>query len=375
MRKGYVALGVMLTALSLGACQKKTDQKNTTASTQAQDTSKQEVEAKKFEYPHIEAKNYPKVDGSTATLPLAQAIYELTTGSSPEDAARNIVHNKTTESYFNLMDKSTDLIISYAPPSDLMKTIEAVNQSGKNQTYTNNRRRDYEVSPILIAPVGKDALVFLNSQKNKVKNVTEQQLQDIYSGKIKNWKELGGEDHVIKAFQRPKNSGSQNLMEKFVMKDVEMTRPPSEWVASEMGELIEKVAAYDNSADAMGYSVYYYARNMKKGDGLQFLQVNGVEPNSDTIRSGDYPYTNPFYIAIRADEPKDSPAYQIYQWVLSMNGQALVNELGYVANEKSDVKISSEDLKKIGLEEKNDTVSGKYFPDHTLLALPGSTYG
>jgi len=139
MRKGYVALGVMLTALSLGACQKKTDQKNTTASTQAQDTSKQEVEAKKFEYPHIEAKNYPKVDGSTATLPLAQAIYELTTGSSPEDAARNIVHNKTTESYFNLMDKSTDLIISYAPPSDLMKTIEAVNQSGKNQTYTNNR--------------------------------------------------------------------------------------------------------------------------------------------------------------------------------------------------------------------------------------------
>ena len=165
MRKGYVALGVMLTALSLGACQKKTDQKNTTASTQAQDTSKQEVEAKKFEYPHIEAKNYPKVDGSTATLPLAQAIYELTTGSSPEDAARNIVHNKTTESYFNLMDKSTDLIISYAPPSDLMKTIEAVNQSGKNQTYTNNRRRDYEVSPILIAPVGKDALVFLKQSK------------------------------------------------------------------------------------------------------------------------------------------------------------------------------------------------------------------
>ena len=81
-------------------------------------------------------------------------------------------------------------------------------------------------------------------------------MQDIYSGKIKNWKELGGEDHVIKAFQRPKKFGEVRiLMEKFVMKDVEMTRPPSEWVASEMGELIEKVAAYDNSADAMGYSV------------------------------------------------------------------------------------------------------------------------
>ena len=83
MRKGYVALGVMLTALSLGACQKKTDQKHTTESTQAQETSKQEEQTKKFEYPHSEAKNYPKEDGTTATPPLAQAIYDLTTGSSP----------------------------------------------------------------------------------------------------------------------------------------------------------------------------------------------------------------------------------------------------------------------------------------------------
>ncbi len=51
-----------------------------------------------------------------------------------------------------------------------------------------------------------------------------------------------------------------------------------------MEGLLEKVASYNNEDSALGYSVYYYARNMKDTPGLRFMAVNGVTPDSDTIR-------------------------------------------------------------------------------------------
>lgn len=67
-------------------------------------------------------------------------------------------------------------------------------------------------------PIGRDALVFLTNEKNPVKSLSRQQVSRIYSGAVTNWKELLGDDREIRAFQRPKDSGSQNLMEKLVMK-------------------------------------------------------------------------------------------------------------------------------------------------------------
>ncbi len=98
--------------------------------------------------------------------------------------------------------------------------------------------------------------------------------------------------------------GSQNLMEKLVMKGTAMAEAPQDFVVSEMGELIEKVSAYDNTGEALGYSVYYYAKNMYQKPELKFMAVDGVMPSSDTIRDGSYPYVSDFYAAVRKDEPK-----------------------------------------------------------------------
>ena len=66
-------------------------------------------------------------------------------------------------------------------------------------------------------------------------------------------------------------------------------------------------------------------------EGIRLLEVNGVSPTNETIANGEYPYTQDFYAVIRADEPEDSPARQLYNYLLSDAGRALMTDAGYVA--------------------------------------------
>lgn len=364
-----ISLLVLILTLCTVSCSNFSDSKS--FETSKIETSKVEPskETVSFKYPKIDKKDYPIVDGSTATLPLSRAMYMLTTGASLEEAESNIVHNKTTQSYFNLMNKENDIILAYSPSDEMMKAIEETNEKGSGEFEGET------LTPIKIAPIGRDALVFLANKSNKVNNLSSKEIVDIYSGKITNWKELGGDDIEIKAFQRPQNSGSQNLVEKLVMKDTKMVQPVAEAVKGDMGELIEGVASYDNTANALGYSVYYYARNMKNDPKLKFMQVDDIKPNSDTIRSKEYPYINDFYVAIRADEKEDSNAYKLFEWLTSDNGQTVINKLGYTGIKDSDVKMSKDDEKRfIAKEDKEANVSKGVFDSDFLLALSGSEY-
>lgn len=354
---------LLFSAFLLAACQNtgSTKASSKKEETKQEETKKEETKQNKtsedvkkdssvsFSYPEIPADKYPKIDGSTATLPLSYAIYRLATGESEDSAIGKIVHNKTTGSYYKLFDKEADIILAYAPPQDLMDAIKETEgtKSVKYERKSDSSSEEIEIPPILIKPVGKDALVFLANKSNPVNDISGENIVKIYSGEIENWKELGGNDNKIKAFQRPRNSGSQNLMEKLVMKDKKLTDPYPELVATEMGDLIEAVAAYDNSADAIGYSVYYYAKNMKNDPSVKFLSIDKTMPDDESIRKGEYPYTNEFYVAIRADSKKDSYEYKIFEWLTGDDGQALVNHLGYVGVEDSKDKQKEEEIKEL----------------------------
>lgn len=91
------------------------------------------------------------------------------------------------------------------------------------------------------------------------------------------------------------------------------------------------IASYNDSAAAIGYTVYYYAHDMKMADGLKILAVDGVQPNADTIRSRQYPFLNDSYVVIRAGLAPDDPAKVLYDWIMSEEGQTLVAHEGYVS--------------------------------------------
>jgi phosphate transport system substrate-binding protein len=119
-------------------------------------------------------------------------------------------------------------------------------------------------------------------------------------------------------------------MVKLVMKDLAMAEPPQGYSIGEMEGLISAVKSFDGTASALGYTVYYYADDMKMAEGLKILSIDGVKPGDDTIASGAYPFLNPYYAVIAAKEPENSPARIMYNWLLSPEGQNLVKTEGYV---------------------------------------------
>ncbi|MGE5627887.1 MAG: PstS family phosphate ABC transporter substrate-binding protein [Solirubrobacterales bacterium] len=262
--------------------------------------------------PEFTKETYPKVDGSTATIPLSQDIAKELLSLSKEDAEKYIKHNTTHNAYVNLIDGKADIIFVTEPSADELKLAK-------------DKGVELEVVPIV-----KEAFVFLVNKANPVDNLTVQQLQDIYQGKIKNWKEVGGDDKEIIAYQRPENSGSQTLMENQVMKGLKMADAPKELKPTEMEGLIEDIASYDNSDRAIGYSVYYYANSMYSKDTIKFLKINNVEPNNKNIISSSYPFTSAYYAVLNKKSPEDSNSRKLLKWILSDDGQKLAEKSGYV---------------------------------------------
>lgn len=306
--------------------------------------------------PHYDdPSDFPHLDGSTATLPLSYALYELCTGADEEEARNAITHTKTNQCYYDLTTSdgpTNTLILAYEPSQDVLNDLKS---SGV----------DYEMTAI-----GRDALVFLENRSNPVKDLTGDEVVGIYSGSIRNWSELGGNNQAITAFQREQGSGSQALMDKLVMKDTPMMDAPSYQQISGMGELLDVVRSYDNSGSALGYSVYFYVSRMNDLPDLQLVSIDGVAPSNSTIQDGSYPYVNDFFAAIRSDETGD--AKKICDWLQTKAGQELIQALGYVPVMKVD---SSEVVPAEPLAEEVDSGSFDLGDNEALLLDRRQAYG
>jgi phosphate transport system substrate-binding protein len=165
--------------------------------------------------------NYPKVDGSTSAEPLQVLIackllevdysweylsfwFKYPYGLMPSIDIKpeigrfiteNIHHSGTHSSYLNLIQKNADLIIVARTASE--EELYLADSLGINLVET---------------PIALDAFVFLVNINNPVNSLTTKEIQDIYTGDITHWNEVGGTDTEIRPYQRNPNSGSQELM-------------------------------------------------------------------------------------------------------------------------------------------------------------------
>ena len=258
------------------------------------------------------AKDYPRVDGSTANMPMMAQIRSSFLGEDLTEAENNTSVSTTDYAWRNLIEGKADLLLVYEPSSETKKLIE---NSGVKLTIT---------------PIGVDALVFIVNEKNKVNNLSTQDLVDIYTGKLTNWDDFGGDDMKIEAYQRVLNSGSQTLFLNLVMQGIKPVDPPKNYRIEGMDGLIETLASYNDKGNAIGYSVYYYAKKMYEVPGLKLLSVDGVMPSDESIGSGQYPFLNQYYLVIREDTRQETETMKLYKYILSEAGKADIIKAGYV---------------------------------------------
>lgn len=185
-----------------------------------------------------------------------------------------------------------------------------------------------EGGPLDQKAIGRDALVFIVNEENPVQSLSQQQLRDIYAGKITNWKDVGGADLPIVAFQRREDSGSQTLFQKLLIQGGELMDAPTELAPTEMGGLVDSIAEYNNTANAIGFSVYYYIDQMYSKPGLRLLAVDGVTPSNETIADQSYPLCNEFYAAGPAGFRCGHAGTQSLRLALHRRGPCLHREIG-----------------------------------------------
>ena len=264
--------------------------------------------------PFLTVEDFPALAGSTACYPLMAQLQADPPGMALEEAQSIISVSTTAYAWesFGLYNTDTKMLVVYEAPDSVKEELEAANVQLEQK------------------PIGVDALVFIVNEDNPVTDLTQQQLRDIYAGKITNWKDVGGQDLDIVAFQRRSDSGSQTLFQKLLIQGGELMDPPTELAPTAMGELVDSLAAYNNSANAIGVSVYYYIVQLYSQPGLRLLSVDGVMPSNDTLADGSYPLCNDFYAVIRPDAAADSPERQLYDWLDTEAGQACIKKAGYV---------------------------------------------
>lgn len=269
--------------------------------------------------PILSVDEFPITDGSTACIPLIAQIMADTTGLDLETARSAVTTNTTAQAWRNLglygnnYGDSVKLIIAYEAPESVKEELKA------------------DGDPLEQKAIGRDALVFIVNEDNPVQSLTLQQLKDIYAGTITNWKDVGGKDQEIIAFQRRADSGSQTLFQKLLIQGGELMDAPTELAPALMGELVDDIAEYNNAANAIGFSVYYYISEMYSKPGLRLLAVDGVTPSADTIADESYPLCNEFYAAVRQDSGPDTPERKVYDWLSTDAGRACIQKSGYVA--------------------------------------------
>ena len=256
--------------------------------------------------------NLPVMDGSTSLIPLEAGIRAALYGKSIEEATKDVAHTTSWESFYNLIFDRADLIFS-VPLSADQETLAA------------------EQNVVLEAvPIAKEGFVFVVNAENPVDSLTQQQIKDIYSGKITNWAQVGGLDEEIIPYQRNVDSGSQNYMIAF-MGSTPLMDAPSELRPASMSGLMDVIAVNDNARAAIGYSVYAYAADMYgNGNEIKFIEVDGVAPSKQTFADGSYPLMGYNYAVFNADEPEDSYVRQLVRWMLTPAGQLAIAKAGYV---------------------------------------------
>ena len=254
--------------------------------------------------------NLPRLDGAAAVFPVYSAFVNATYPNTVRLNDGIFEYRNTVQGYTSLALKETDLFFGALPSKE---QINFAKDHGNEFEYTE---------------IGKEAFVFFVHKDNPVDGLTADEIKKIYSGEITNWKEVGGNDEDIVAFQRNEGSGSQSMLIRF-MDGTPIMEAPKEQVNDFMVGIINKVSEYKNKTNSIGFSFRYYMNEIIKNPNVKILNVNGIEPNVVNIKNDHYPITTSLY-AVTYKNNNNENIQKLLDWILSDEGQQIIEKTGYI---------------------------------------------
>ena len=254
--------------------------------------------------------NLPRINGAAALFPVYSAFVNAVYPNTTKLHDGIFEYNNTPDGYRLLAEKETDIFIGVYP-------------SDEQKAYAEENQTTFEYTPI-----GTEAFVFFVHKDNPITNLTTEQIKDIYSGKITNWRDVGGKNEKIAAFQRNEGSGSQSMLKRF-MGNTPIMDAPTEMVNDLMAGIIEQVADYKSKTNSIGFSFRYYVEGIIKNPDIKMISIDGIAPTSENIRNGSYPVLTPIY-AVTYKDNQNGNVNKLLEWILSDEGQYIINETGYV---------------------------------------------
>ena len=172
--------------------------------------------------------------------------------------------------------------------------------------------------------VGYDAICIVVSPEiyeSGIASLTREQLKDIYSGKISNWKDVDGPDSDIFVIGRRAGSGTRDIFNEIIMGSKEAETPG---VSMEAGDSSEVKTAIKGSNNAIGYVGYSYVQS---GD-MNLVALEGVNPTIEAIRNGAYPLARKLYFYTLGIPKPGARAF--IDFVLCNEGQKIAIENGFI---------------------------------------------
>ncbi|MBI3235341.1 MAG: phosphate ABC transporter substrate-binding protein [Bacteroidetes bacterium] len=248
-----------------------------------------------------------KLKGSDTVLPLAQKEAESFMKKHP-GTKLTVTGGGSGVGLSALIENTTDIAMS----SRKMKLGEKmkISEAGKS------------VKESIIA---YDALAIIINPANKVTQLTREQIEGIYTGKIKNWKEVGGDDMAIVVYGRESSSGTYEFFKEHVMKNKNYS--PNMLSMPATGAIVQSIS---QTKGAIGYVGLAYLEKTVKAISVSFDKgKNYIAPSLVTAKSKKYPITRPLYFYYLSTTEKMVKSFIDY--ILSAEGQAIVEKIGFVS--------------------------------------------
>jgi len=247
-----------------------------------------------------------KIKGSDTVLPLSQKEAESFMKANPGQTV-TVTGGGSGVGISALMEGTTDI----AQSSRKIKFDEKqkLQESGKN------------VKEVIIA---YDALAVVVHPDNKVTNLTREQLEGIFTGKIKNWKEVGGEDLKIVPYSRETSSGTYEFFKESVLRNKNYMNGIMSMPAT--GSIIQSIS---QTKGAIGYVGLAYLNKDVKAVHVSYDKGNTfTEPSVENAKNETYPIVRPLYFYYVTGSEKTVKPYIDY--VLSAEGQKIVSDIGFI---------------------------------------------